>query len=427
MRDDIPTIEGVAATHLYPPERPVLDARQRRIEAVDRDMALTGREMLGVELLRGSNLKPKPINWLWPGWLPQGKLVLLAGAPGTGKTTAALSFAATVTAGGNFPDGSMCPDGDVLIWSGEDDPTDTLLPRLIAAGANQGRIYFVGDVGAQGERRPFDPATDTEKLLEAARVLPELRMVIFDPVVNAVTGNSHQNTEVRRGLQPLVNFAAQVGAVLIGITHFSKGSSGVDPTMRVIGSVAFSALARVVLVCAKTKDNVGNERRILARSKSNLGPDDGGFTYSLEQVETSQGIPTNRTVWGEALEGSARELLAEPEAGQDDRSAIDAVALLREELSVDCWTNAKEAQRSIESQGFSPKQIWTATKHLNVIRKREGFQGIIYWRLPGGPEIGLPTASIDSIDSKIKSRKSMESMRLSGITGEANDDPGEDF
>jgi putative DNA primase/helicase len=385
------------------------------------------REMPGLELLRGSELTPEPIKWLWPGWLPQGKLVILAGEPGTGKTTAALSFAGTVTTGGSFPDGSLCPVGDVLIWSGEDDPTDTLMPRLIAAGANQDRIYFVGDVDPKGERRPFDPAKDTPKLFEAAQGLPDLQMIIFDPVVNAVAGDSNKNAEVRRALQPLVDFAARVGAVLIGITHYAKGGAGLDPTKRVIGSVAFSAVARVVLGCAKTKDKEGNERRILARSKSNLGPDDGGFTYSVEQVEALPGITASRTAWGEALEGSARELLSEPETGQDEPSAMDAVALLREELSADCWTNAKEAQRSIVSQGFSPKQVWAASKRLSVIRKRGGYQGNIYWRLPGGPEIGPPTASIDSIDSTLEVRESMESMRLSGINGGAADDPGEFF
>lgn len=351
MKTDVPTIEGVPATHLYPPKRPILDERQRLLEAVDRDMervqAKLGRP--AVELLRGSDLTPVPINWLWPGWLPQGKLVLLAGEPGTGKTTAALSFAATVTVGGSFPDGSRCPVGDVLIWSGEDDPNDTLTPRLIAAGANRDRIYFVGDVDPQGERRPFDLAKDTPRLLEMAQGLPDLRMMLFDPVVNAVAGDSNKNAEVRRALQPLVDFAARVGAVLIGITHYTKGGSDLDPTKRVIGSVAFSAVARVVLGCAKNKDEEGNERRILARSKSNLGPDDGGFTYSLEQVEALPGIPASRTVWGEAVEGSARELLAEPSDDDKLRPRERAQQFLRECLAAGlkpCKTVHAEAKRA---------------------------------------------------------------------------------
>ena len=191
----------------------------------------------GVILARGDTLSPEPVRWLWPGWLALGKLAILAGAPGTGKTTCALAMAATVTVGGLWPDGTRCPAGDVLIWSGEDDAADTLLPRLVAAGADRTRVFFVGDTVEDGQRRPFDPATDTAALLAAARTLPALRFILVDPVVSAVAGDSHKNTEVRRGLQPLVDFAAAAGAALLGITHFSKGGQGMDPAQRVTGSM----------------------------------------------------------------------------------------------------------------------------------------------------------------------------------------------
>jgi putative DNA primase/helicase len=77
----------------------------------------------GVVLICGDNLTPQPIAWLWHGWLALGKFHLLAGAPGQGKTTIAIAFAATITIGGRWPDGSRCDPGNVLIWSGEDDPS----------------------------------------------------------------------------------------------------------------------------------------------------------------------------------------------------------------------------------------------------------------------------------------------------------------
>ncbi|WP_155402821.1 AAA family ATPase, partial [Ralstonia solanacearum] len=94
----------------------------------------------GVILVNGADLKPQPVRWLWRDWLALGKLHILAGAPGQGKTTIALAFAATVTSGGRWPDGSRCGPGNVLVWSGEDDPADTLLPRLLAAGGDRGRV-----------------------------------------------------------------------------------------------------------------------------------------------------------------------------------------------------------------------------------------------------------------------------------------------
>ena len=126
--------------------------------------AVENEESDGVILLCGKDLVPEPVRWLWNGWLALGKLAILAGAPGTGKTTCALSMAATITTGGRWPDNSKSPLGDVLIWSGEDDPSDTLLPRLIASGADSSRVHFIHAIRERGEERLFDPSKDTPVL-----------------------------------------------------------------------------------------------------------------------------------------------------------------------------------------------------------------------------------------------------------------------
>ena len=96
-----------------------------------------------VRLIRGDAITLEPVRWLWSGFLPAGMLTILGGAPGCGKTTIALSLAATVTRGGVWPDGSRCTQaGDVLIWSGEDAPEDTLAPRLVAAGADMVSVHL---------------------------------------------------------------------------------------------------------------------------------------------------------------------------------------------------------------------------------------------------------------------------------------------
>src|SRR6185369_867344 len=148
----------------------------------------------GVVLLCGDSLTPQPIAWLWHGWLALGKMHLLAGAPGQGKTTIAITFAATVTIGGRWPDGSRCNAGNVLIWSGEDDHADTLLPRLVAAGADRSRVFFVTGSRINGELQSFDPARDMQALQAQAERIGDVRLVIVDPVVSAVTGDSHKNT-----------------------------------------------------------------------------------------------------------------------------------------------------------------------------------------------------------------------------------------
>ena len=124
-----------------------------------------------------------------------------------GKTTIAMSIAATVSAGVRWPDGTAGEHGDVLIWSGEDGVADTLLPRLLVAGGHPERVHFVDGITEHGKARPFDPATDMPALVKAARQLPNLKLIILDPVVAAVSGDSHKNTETRRGLQPVVDLA----------------------------------------------------------------------------------------------------------------------------------------------------------------------------------------------------------------------------
>ncbi len=335
----------------------------------------------GVVLVNGADLTPQPVAWLWRDWLALGKLHILAGAPGQGKTTLALAMAATVTCGGRWPDGSRCERGHVLMWSGEDDPADTLLPRLLAAGADKTRVHFVSGTRTNGELAPFDPAYDMVQLEEQASRIGNVRLIVVDPVVSAVTGDSHKNTEVRRALQPLVDLASNLGAALLGISHFSKSGQGQDPASRVVGSIAFTAVARVVLVAAKVKGDDGKDRRILARGKSNIGPDDGGFEYSFAQVQALPGITASRIEWGALVEGSARELLTDPAEETEEGNAKDSAAdFLREVLKGDV-VPVKDIEAEAKEAGFAWRTIRRASDSLGVLKKR-GAENRWYWSLP---------------------------------------------
>lgn len=338
----------------------------------------------GVILTRASDLQITPIIWLWRYWLACGKLHLLAGAPGQGKTTIALSLAATVTSGGHWPDGSRCPVGSALIWSGEDDPADTLAPRLKAMGADMDRVYFVSGARVDGEVQPFDPARDLIQLAAAVERIGDVRLIVVDPIVSAVAGDSHKNTEVRRAMQPLVDMAAAAGAAVVGITHLSKGTAGRDPTERVTGSIAFTAVVRVVLMAAKVKGEDGEDRRVLVRSKSNIGPDNGGFVYHLEQVEAIPGVQASAVTWGEALEGSARELLAEAETDQTDtgeKSAKERAEEWLADLLAGGAIQAKQVQADAKEAGLSWATVRRAADSLNVARIKDGLRGGWYWRI----------------------------------------------
>lgn len=334
-------------------------------------------------LVRGDAIVPEAVQWLWDGWLERGALHMLAGQPGTGKTTIAMALAATISAGGKWPDGSQAACGDVVIWSGEDDLKTTLVPRLLAAGADMAKVNFIQGVSHGNVERPFDPATDTDALRASLVGQTDVRLLIVDPIVSAVAGDSHKNAEVRRSLQPLVNLAHEHGCALLGITHLSKGTSGRSPVERLTGSLAFGALARLVMVAGRAEAQ-GEEpaRQFLVRAKANHGPSDGGFAYELQQMDLSdhEGVDASRVVWGEALDGSATELLAAAET-HDGGAEQGAAGFLRE-LLANGDRRAKEVFVEGASAGYSKDSMHRAKKKLGVVTVKSGMAGGWIWRLP---------------------------------------------
>ncbi len=339
-------------------------------------------------LIRASDITPEPIAWLWNGWLAAGKMHVFGGAPGTGKTTISMGLAAIVTTGGRWPDGTQSIVGNVAIWSGEDDPGDTLIPRLVLSGADLSRVYFIAQIREGNEQRSFDPARDMEPLRRKLAEIGGVKLLIVDPVVSAISGDSHKNAEVRRGLQPLVDLAGSMRCALLGITHFSKGTVGRDPVERLTGSLAFGALARVVLVAAKHQEEGEDGRtvRLFCRAKSNIGPDDGGFEYDLHQAELKAhpGIFASSVLWGEAVEGAARELLATADAtGEDGEGGTlaDAKRFLAD-LLADGPLPTKTIRLDADGAGYSWATIRRAQKALGVKPVKNGMKAGWIWRMP---------------------------------------------
>ena len=337
-----------------------------------------------VNAVSAASIKPVAIRWLWPGWLAKGKLHILAGAGGTGKTTLLISLIATITTGGRWPDGSRCSEpGNALIWSSEDDPADTLVPRLAAAGADLNRVHIIqGRINAQGEADPFDPANDIALLRATANEIGGVSLLMLDPIVSAVKGDMHKANDVRRALQGVVDFAEQNLCAVVGISHFAKGGAGSSPADRVIGSQAFSALARTVLVAAKQE---GSDMRVLARAKSNIGTDEGGVSYTIEPCDIGGGIEATRVLWGDVVEGSAREILGDAEACDEERldDSDNPAEALRRILSAGPLTG-KEAKNLMVGNGYTQKQIRNARENLSVTTARAGFGAdtVVTWSLP---------------------------------------------
>ncbi len=335
-----------------------------------------------IELMRGDNVAIEPVRWLWPGWLARGKLHVIAGAPGTGKTMLAIALASVVTRGGSFPDDSRCAPGSIAMWSGEDAVSDTLAPRFMAAGANLSKVHFVGDAFDDQGRRGFDPALDMDLLLEKLGSIPDLRMLVLDPIVSAIAGDSHKNAEVRRGLQPVVELAEKIGAVVFGVTHFTKGTGGREPLERVTGSLAFGAVARIVFGVDRNKDAEGNEQRIFCRLKSNLGSDTGGFIYEIEQAEAKPGFPATRAKFGAAVEGAARDLFAPMDESEDAAPALNEAKQYIRDALANGPRPSQELEKEALKGSIKKATFRRARVALGVICSKKNFAGVWEWRLP---------------------------------------------
>ena len=234
---------------------------------------------------RMSEIQPRGISWLWPGRLALGKLSLVVGDPGQSKSTLIAAMAAHVSTGRAWPDGTPCPLGSVVLASAEDDPEDTIRPRLDAAGADASRVHLLDHVIAgDGRREPFG-LRHVDELDALLTSLGDAVMVSIDPI-SAYTGDadSHKNSDVRGLLAPLSAIAAKHRVALVAVSHLNKGTSAAA-IYRTSGSLGFVAASRACLLVATPPDQP--ELRYLITIKNNLAAMDGGIAYYVRTSESS--------------------------------------------------------------------------------------------------------------------------------------------
>ena len=346
-----------------------------------------------VSLIQASGISLEPIDWKWRGYIASGKFHLFAGSPSAGKTTLAETFAAIISNGGAWPDGTISEVGNTIIWSGEDDPKDTLVPRLVAAGADCDRVYFIGPVQDGEDKRSFDPSKDIAALETCIEEIGGAALLIIDPIIQAVEGDAHRNNETRRALQPIVDLAEKTGVAVLGIAHLSKGTQGREPLERLNGSLAFGALARIVMIAVvETNPEEGQiAKRFFTRAKSNIGPDGGGYEYAIEQTQLASDsrIITSRVVFGEALEGTARQILATAEAEEETKGsgALNTAVFFLKSILAHGEVAQTRIQAEAEQSGISHRTLARAKKELDISSRKDRFNGGWFWSLPVNIEL----------------------------------------
>ena len=337
------------------------------------------------DLICVNDVASERVRWLWPGRIPRGKVTVLDGDPGVGKSTLTLTIAAKVSTGSPFPDGA-CPElGAVILLSAEDDIGDTIRPRLEVAGADLERCWVLPDVRPDGEPpRPPELPADLN-LLEDLVKARAAALVVVDPIAAFLSGtvDMHRDQDIRRVLAGMAYTAARTGAAVVIVRHMNK-SGGSNPLYRGGGSIGIVGAARAGLLAAPDPDD--DRRRVLAVTKSNLAALPPALAYRLVSDEL---YGCARVVWDGTTSHSAADLLgvgAEPDPEAPART--EAEDFLRA-LLADGAVRTKDVQREAREAGIAWRTVERAKAALGVAAERIGKPGpggdaAYYWLLPGG-------------------------------------------
>jgi biotin operon repressor len=331
-----------------------------------------------------SDIKPEKISWLWKNHIAIGKLTIFAGDPGLGKSQGTLDIASRLSRGDGFPDGSSGIQGDTILLTSEDDPGDTIRPRLDALNADVSRIHLL-----QGERTKEGHITGMtlEKITTFLSAINQIReqgqevkLLIIDPLNGFMgDGDSNKNEDTRKAADAICSLAEREGFAVVGIMHLNKGKG--PPMTRVLGSMAWVAKARAAYFFTKDKET---DRRLFLPLKNNLGPDVGGMQYSI-QVRSlyNGGIEAPYIVWeGTATDDLSDILCSENRQGRERPTPEqDEIVKLLQEAAPRVVPNKEIA----EKMGKSPQSISNALGKLKAKGK------VIYaqygqWTVPNDPE-----------------------------------------
>jgi hypothetical protein len=341
----------------------------------------TGAGAPAVATVQGSRLatvtldqvKPEPVEFEIPDLIPLGKLTLFAGDGGFGKSTITLDWAACITTGRPCCglDYVPKPAGEVLLVSCEDDDADTIVPRLLAAGADLSRCHTVkGVVGEQGERSLFSLA-DVAAMGEELRLRPGVRLVVIDPVtafVGRAGTNDHKDSEIRALLAPLAELATSARVAIVLVAHLNK-SQQTRAVARVLGSVGYVNAVRSALFVAADPNNA--ERRLLLPGKANLTACRQGLAYRTIPLTPEEQANALRGHDGHLSEENRNRLAAQlyrvKWLGKVLTSADDALQAAHKERDPNKVQRCMEWLRNFLGEFAFPSQ------EIEVAAKKDGF------------------------------------------------------
>lgn len=324
-----------------------------------------------LEITKASDVTVKQVEWLWYPYIPYGKVTVLQGDAGDGKSTFILKLAAMLTRGEPMPftDGDGAEPVNVIYQSTEDDADDTIVPRFIKAGGDTDRLLFIN------EKEQYLSFSD-ERLLEAIRQT-NAKLIILDPL-SAYIGEStsiNSANEVRRQFRPLIDIAKEQGCAIVIVHHMNK-AIGQKALNRDVGSVDIVGAARSVLLVART-DKDRPDERILAQVKSNLAPTGNAILFTVDEG----GIE-----WREETARTADEVLGNvfAAAGRPDEQMQRAKETLSAILTDGIPKPQSEVMEKLKAVGVGESTAKKAKALLGVQSVKQGVRW--FWTLPGSEE-----------------------------------------
>lgn len=329
-----------------------------------------------------ATIEPQLVDWLWQGWLPFGMLCLYAGYGGIGKSTIALWIVSQCSIGGKMPDGQPAPLLNTLIFASEDSPSHTIIPRLMAMGADLNRIEIVDGAGYNSEDPNWVQLREHIAVIEQAVTDHDIGLIVIDPVSSFIgDANSDRESDVRAALTPLVAMAERTGCAVLMIRHVSKAGDGSRAASRILGSTAWHDMPRTVWMLANAPDEHQPEKRedgardvvrVLGVVKSNLA-------FKPQARMLTQPVDGPLRWHPKGSEVTIDECFYQPsERGAKSR---DAESWLTERLA-----GGAEPQGSIEraakDAGISKATLTRAKAALNIKSTKErSTNGGWVWRL----------------------------------------------
>ena len=338
-----------------------------------------------------SDITPEPVLWAWEdddrnGRIAAGTLAMAAGREGTGKSSAGVWLMARITTG-TLPGAWFGTPRNVLYVAVEDSWRHTLVPRLMAAGADLsrvGRFDVLTETGDDGVTLSLPHDND---LLEAEVDRHSVALVTIDPLMSVIGAkvDTHRERDTRTALDPLAQLADRTGSVLLGIAHFNKGG-GTDAASLITGSGAFKNVPRAVFGFARDDTDEGSTR-VMTQVKNSLGRDDlPSLAYRLEGVEvpTPTGpAQTSRLVFEGNSERTVADLLRDARGGDDERSDQDEAGtwLLDYLGGRGGEAPAGDVLKAGSGDGFAKHTLQRARRRVGVVTRKSGLQGGWVWAL----------------------------------------------